>query len=148
MGGGGGRGGSSTKPSASKPKSSKSITGKSSINGLTRDAARKFAQNLLKNGEIRITHLKSMIPKGIKNTFVKTDTIKVGAKYEFVLADGQKVIIRWHSPDPVAKMRYPGSASGTRWTAQIKIGNKQLKTDGTWTKNQSLDQVHIPIKGK
>lgn len=150
MGGGGGRGGSSpsSKPNTSKPKSTKSITGKRSINGLTRDEARKFAQKLIKNGEIRITHLKSMIPKGVKNTFVKTDTIKVGAKYEFSLADGQKVIIRWHSPDPVARAKYPASASGSRWTAQIKIGNKQLKTDGTWTKNQSLDQVHIPIKGK
>ncbi|MDQ0497188.1 hypothetical protein [Paenibacillus brasilensis] len=40
------------------------------------------------------------------------------------------------------------TVSGTRWTAQIKIGNRQLKTDGTWTKNQSLNEVHIPIEGK
>lgn len=43
---------------------------------------------------------------------------------------------------------YSGSASGSRWTAQIKIGNKQLKSDETWTKNQSLNEVHIPVKGK
>ncbi|WP_432804084.1 pre-toxin TG domain-containing protein [Bacillus arachidis] len=71
-----------------------------------------------------------------------------GAKYQFTLADGQKAIIRWHAPDPVAASKYPGSASGTRWTAQVKIGNKQLKIDGTWTKNQSLNEVHIPIRGK
>lgn len=53
-----------------------------------------------------------------------------------------------HSPDPIAANKYPGSVSGSRWTAQIKIGNKQLKSDGAWTKNQSLNEVHIPIEGK
>ncbi|MNI61535.1 hypothetical protein D3C73_1168140 [compost metagenome] len=89
-----------------------------------------------------------MIPSGVPNTFVKTSSITNGAKYEFLLADGQKVIIRWHSPDPVAASKYPGAVSGNRWTAQVKIGNKQLKTDGTWTKNQSLNEVHVPIEGK
>ncbi|ERI09031.1 hypothetical protein [Aneurinibacillus aneurinilyticus] len=89
-----------------------------------------------------------MIPSNVSNTFKPTSTIVAGAKYEFTLADGQKAISRWHSPDSVAASKYPGSVSGTRWTAQIKIGNKQLKTDGTWTKNQSLNEVHIPIKGK
>ncbi|MCR2803387.1 pre-toxin TG domain-containing protein [Paenibacillus soyae] len=121
---------------------------KTSIETLTRDEARQAAQNLLQNGEISLSNLESMIPPGVPNTFVKTNSITDGAKYEFSLADGQKVIIRWHSPDPVAASKYPGAVSGNRWTAQIKIGNKQLKTDGTWTKNQSLNEVHVPIEGK
>ncbi|MGG1673553.1 hypothetical protein ACIFOE_23510, partial [Paenibacillus sp. NRS-1783] len=120
----------------------------SSIETLTRDQARQGAQDLLKNGEISLSNLESMIPPDTSSTFIPTSTIKDGAKYEFLLADGQKAIIRWHSPDPIAASKYPGSVSGTRWTGQIKIGNKQLKTDGTWTKNQSLNEVHIPIEGK
>lgn len=120
----------------------------SSIESLTRDHTRQGAQDLLKNGEISLSNLESMIPPDTSNTFFPTSTIKDGAKYEFLLADGQKAIIRWHSPDPIAASKYSGSVSGTRWTAQIKIGNKQLKTDGTWTKNQSLNEVHIPIEGK
>ena len=74
--------------------------------------------------------------------------VKDGAKYEFYLSDGQKVIIRWHEPDPVAAIKYPGCVSGSRYTAQIKIGKKQLKSTGGWTKNQSLNEVHIPIEGR
>ncbi|PEY37286.1 hypothetical protein CN354_12680 [Bacillus cereus] len=95
-----------------------------------------------------LSDLKSMIPSGIPDSIVPTGTIVDGTKYQFTLADGQKAIIRWHAPDLVAASKYPGSASGTRWTAQVKIGNKQLKIDGTWTKNQSLNEVHIPIRGK
>ncbi|OAZ49946.1 contractile injection system protein, VgrG/Pvc8 family [Paenibacillus polymyxa] len=129
-----------------KSESNRSVN--SSIETLTRDQARQGAQDLLKNGEISLSNLESMIPPDTSSTFIPTSTINNGAKYEFLLADGQKAIIRWHSPDPIAASKYPGSVSGTRWTAQIKIGNKQLKTDGTWTKNQSLNEVHIPIEGK
>lgn len=101
---------------------------------------------MIDNGEISIEKLKKLIPPETPNTFKPTETITDGAKYEFVLSDGQKVIIRWHSPDPVAASKYPGCTSGSRYTAQIKIGNKQLKTDGNWTRNQSIDEVHIPIK--
>jgi len=87
-----------------------------------------------------------MVPPGVPNTLARTGSVKNGAKYEFVLADGQKAIIRWHSPDPVAASKYPGASSGHRWTAQIKIGNKQLRTDGAWSKKQSLNEVHIPIR--
>ncbi|MCI8410447.1 MAG: hypothetical protein HFJ09_14450 [Lachnospiraceae bacterium] len=97
---------------------------------------------------MNLEKLKEIIPKNTPNTFIPTNTIKDGAKYEFVLSDGQKAIIRWHEPDPIAASKYPGCASGSRYTAQIKIGNKQLKTTGEWTKNQSLNEVHIPIEGK
>ncbi|EAC3096404.1 hypothetical protein CFE90_13395 [Listeria monocytogenes] len=92
--------------------------------------------------------LGDIIPKGTPNTFKTTDTLKNGAKYEFQLADGQKAIIRWHEPDPIAAAKFPGSASGSRWTAQIKIGSKQVTINKGWTKKQNSNEVHIPIKGR
>ncbi|WP_260450176.1 hypothetical protein [Listeria immobilis] len=122
--------------------------GRYSVETLDRDQARIVAEYLLENGEVNLKDLRDMIPKGTKNTFKSTETLKNGAKYIFQLADGQKAIIRWHEPDPVAALNYKGSISGTRWTAQIKIGNKQLRVDGKWDKNQSINEVHIPIKEK
>lgn len=92
--------------------------------------------------------LESLIPPGTPNTFNPTSTITDGAKYELLLSDGQKVTIRWHNPDPVAASKYPGCAAGSRYTTQVKIGNKQLKIDGTWSKYQSLNKVHVPLEGK
>jgi RHS repeat-associated protein len=117
------------------------------ITKLTRDEARDAVQGMLKKGEFGMDDLKSMIPDGVDNTFFPTDRIKEGQKYIFELADGQKATIRWHAPDPEVAIKYPGSTSGTRWTAQIKIGNKSLGADGKWYKNQSLNIVHIPIEG-
>ena len=114
---------------------------------LSRDDAREVVSNLLDNGEIGIDDLQNLVPKDVPNTFVATDTIKNGAKYEFTLTDGQKVIIRWHEPDPVAASKYPGCVSGSRYTAEIKVGNKQLKADGGWSRNQATNDVHVPIKG-
>lgn len=67
-----------------------------------------------------------MFDPASKSTFVPTATIKDGAKYEFTLADGQKVIIRWHEPDSVAASKYPGCTSGTRYTAEIKVGKQHF----------------------
>ncbi|MBC1488875.1 hypothetical protein HCJ52_07930 [Listeria sp. FSL L7-1485] len=92
--------------------------------------------------------LQNMVPEGTPNTFKPTDAIKNGAKYEFQLSDGQKAIIRWHEPDPVAAAKFPNSASGSSWTAQIKIGNKQVTVDGLWTKKQNSNEVHVPIQGR
>ena len=113
---------------------------------LSRDDAREVVSNLLDNGEIGIDDLQNLVPNDVPNSFVATDTIKNGAKYEFTLADGQKVTIRWHEPDPVAASKYPGCVSGSRYTAEIKVGNKQLKADGGWSRNQATN-VHVPIKG-
>lgn len=115
---------------------------------LSRDDARDMVSKLLDNGEISIDDLQRLVPEGTPNTFVPTSTMKNGAKYEFTLNDGQKVIIRWHEPDPVAASKYPGCTSGSRYTAEIKVGNKQLKIDGGWSRNQSTNDVHVPIKGK
>ena len=64
--------------------------GTTSIEKLTRDDARQLAQNLLKNGEISLSNLESMVPSGATNTFIKTSSITDGAKYEFSLADGDR----------------------------------------------------------
>lgn len=37
---------------------------------------------------------------------------------------------------------------GSRYTAEIKVGNKQLKANGGWSRNQAINDVHVPIKGK
>ncbi|MGX7420756.1 pre-toxin TG domain-containing protein, partial [Carnobacterium gallinarum] len=122
--------------------------GKHSVETLNRDQTRTIVENLLDNGEISLKDLQNMIPEGTPNTFKPTDTMKNGAKYEFQLSDGQKAIVRWHEPDPVAAAKFPDSASGSRWTAQIKIGNKQVTIDGLWTKKQNLNEVHVPIQGR
>lgn len=114
---------------------------------MTRDEAREAVQGVLKNGEFSLADLKSMIPDGVQDTFVATDRITDGKKYIFELADGQKATIRWHAPDPEAAIKFPDSVSGSRWTAQIKVGNKSLGADGKWYKNQALNVVHIPIEG-
>lgn len=118
------------------------------FSNLSRDDARNFMSGLLKNGEISIDDLKEIIPENVNNTFIPTITIKNEEKYEFFLSDNQKVIIRWHEPDPIAASKYPGCISESRYTAEIKVGNKQLKSNGDWSKNQSTNEVHIPIIGK
>ncbi|MED1568128.1 pre-toxin TG domain-containing protein, partial [Bacillus paramycoides] len=107
-------------------KASKAETeiGKHSAETLNRDQTRIVVENLLENGEISVKDLKNMIPEGTPNTFNPSPRIPEGAKYEFQLSDGQKAIIRWHGPDSEAAIKYPGSASGSRWTAQVKVGNK------------------------
>ncbi|MBC1896970.1 hypothetical protein HCA68_04710 [Listeria booriae] len=122
--------------------------GKHPVGTLNREQTRIVVENLLDNGEISLKDLQNMIPEGTPNTFKPTDTMKIGGKFEFQLSDGQKAIIRWHEPDPVAAAKFPNSTSGSRWTAQIKIGNKQVTVDGLWTKKQNLNEVHIPIQGR
>ncbi|MBC2117359.1 T7SS effector LXG polymorphic toxin [Listeria booriae] len=122
--------------------------GKHPVGTLNREQTRIVVENLLDNGEISLKDLQNMIPEGTPNTFKPTDTMKIGGKFEFQLSDGQKATVRWHEPDPVAAAKFPNSTSGSRWTAQIKIGNKQVTVDGLWTKKQNLNEVHIPIQGR
>ena len=63
-----------------------STKGTGNIENKTRDQASVTAQNLLKNGEVSMSNLESMIPSNIPNSFKSTDTITDGAKYEFILA--------------------------------------------------------------
>ncbi|WP_155814955.1 hypothetical protein [Bacillus coahuilensis] len=105
----------------------------------------KFAtSNLIRNGKISVDDLKSMIPKNTPNTFRPSETIKEGYKYKFEV-NGQKVEVKWHSPDLNAKQLYPNSNSGNMWTAQVKIGKKLLGQDGNLYKKPN-NLTHIPIQ--
>ncbi|MBS7532047.1 hypothetical protein IC619_016565, partial [Hazenella sp. IB182353] len=106
--------------------------------------AKFAATSLLRNGKVSVDNLKSMIPKGTPNTFRPSETIKEGYKYRFDI-NGQKIEIKWHSPDLNAKQLYPNSNSGNMWTAQIKIGRKLLGQDGGFYRRAS-DKTHIPLE--
>jgi len=67
--------------------------------------------------------------------------------YFYLMVD-KGLLLDGMNQNPIAASKYPGCNSGTRYTAEIKIGNKQLKTNGDWSKNPSINEVHIPIKGK
>ena len=60
-----------------------------------------------------------------------------------LVKDGQLKL----EPDSEVATKFPNSPSGKGWTAQIRIGNKSLGSDGKWYKNQNKDVVHIPIIG-
>ena len=45
-----------------------------------------------------------------------------------------------------AAAKYPGSNSGSGWTAQIKVGKKVLGANGKFYKTPS-NLTHIPLKG-
>jgi hypothetical protein len=70
-------------------------------------------------------------------------TIAAGSKYQYSV-NGTKVEIKWHAPDAVAAQKYPGSSSGSVWTAQIKIGDKLLGSDGKLY-SRPQDCTHIPV---
>ena len=89
--------------------------------------------------------LRTIIPKDVPNTFVPSDTIKNGYKYNFSI-NGKKIEIKWHSADLNAAAKYPGSNSGSGWTAQIKVGKKLLGQDGIFYK-KPRNTTHIPVKG-
>ena len=50
-----------------------------------------------------------------------------------------------HSPDMNAAAKYPGSNSGSGWTAQIKVGRKLLGQDRSFYKRAG-NFTHIPLK--
>lgn len=99
---------------------------------------------LLKGGRTSEVILKRFIPSGTKNTFVPSVNIKSGFKYQFKIGKVD-IEIKWHSPDLRAAKNFPGSNSGSMWTAQIKINNKfLLGTDGKLHSKPS-NITHIPI---
>ncbi|MFT7878972.1 MAG: polymorphic toxin type 30 domain-containing protein [Sulfurimonas sp.] len=118
--------------------------------GLTRDGLRTYyAKNLLKDGKIFAKDFTGLIPKGVPNIFKPSETIKLGGNYNFKV-NNVKVQFRIHSPDKQAKKRHIGSNSGSQWTAQIKVGNKFLGTDGEYHRmnNKTANMLHIPFKMK
>ncbi len=108
----------------------------------------KLAHNKLKNSlsgrRISLAKLKSIVPNNNSNKFVPSKNIKHGQKYQFTI-HGQKVEVKFHSPDKNAAKKHSGSNSGKQWTAQIKVGNKLLGSNGNWFVKPN-NRTHIPIK--
>ncbi len=93
------------------------------------------------NGSVSQNVLRSFVPKNMANSFVPSQRISQGFKYNLTIG-GLKVQIKWHSPDSGAPA---GSNSATTWTAQIKIGNKYLGSDGQLHSNNQQNKTHIPV---
>jgi hypothetical protein len=84
-------------------------------------------------------------PKFAANGFKPSATIADGYKYNYTI-NGTKIEIKWHAPDAKAAAKYPGSNSGSVWTAQIKIGGELLGQDGKfYSKPENI--THIPVEG-
>lgn len=100
-------------------------------------------RDLLGGGRLNVDDLMDIVPKGTPNRFVPSNTIKHGYKYDFT-HNGVRYEVKFHSPDANAAARFPGSRSGSMWTAQVKVGNKLLGSDGNLYRRPS-DLTHIPI---
>ncbi|WP_239077750.1 hypothetical protein, partial [Pseudomonas sp. 008] len=105
--------------------------------------AKVYASEFMSNGRIKAADLEKLIPPGIADSFKSSATISEGSKYQYVWG-GQKIEIKWHSPDTNAAAKFPESNSGAGWTAQIKIGNKLLGQDGKLYRKPS-NLTHIPV---
>jgi hypothetical protein len=99
---------------------------------------------LLSGGKLKVSDLMDLVPAGTPNTFGPSGTIPHGFKFRFRV-DGKNIEIKVHSPDANANQLYPGSNSGTTWTAQVKVGNKLLGQDGRYYNNPS-NITHIPVE--
>ncbi|WP_339466834.1 MULTISPECIES: hypothetical protein [unclassified Pseudomonas] len=104
------------------------------------------APKFITNGRINMSDLQKLVPPGMPDTFRPSATIADGSKFSYVWA-GQKVEIKWHSPDLNAAANHPGSNSGSGWTAQIKIGKKLLGQDGRLYRKVT-NVTHIPVDFK
>jgi len=93
-----------------------------------------------------MSDLQKLVALGLPNTFKPPATIVDGDKYSYVWA-GQKVEVKWHSPDLNAVVNHLGSNSGSGLSAQIKIGNKLLGLDGNLYRNPN-NFTHVPVDFK
>jgi RHS repeat-associated protein len=109
----------------------------------------KFAASqIVQNGEASVSTMEAMIPSGTPNTFVPSQTIPAGYKYQFDI-NGTPIELKWHAPDANASTRYgPSSVAGNQWTAQIKVGRNPgelLGIDGYWYEQQRGNTTHIRL---
>lgn len=102
-----------------------------------------IASIFVRAGRTSQATLRRFIPKGVKNTFIPSNNISAGYKYQWRIG-GVRIEVKWHSPDLNALARFPDSNSGTMWTAQIKIKNKLIGTDGKLYRRPN-NKTHIPI---
>lgn len=110
------------------------------------DAAVKsgnIAKLFVQGGRTSSSTLRRFIPSGAKNTFKPSGSIKSGYKYQFKVG-GVKFEVKWHSPDLNAAKKFPGSNSGSMWTAQIKVKKKLIGADGKLYSKPN-NETHIPI---
>ena len=63
------------------------------------------AQQMLNGGRVSESTLRTIIPKGIPNTFKPSTTIAEGYKYNFDI-NGTKMEIKWHSADANAAAKF------------------------------------------
>jgi RHS repeat-associated protein len=97
--------------------------------------------SMVATGSFNQSTLKSLIPGNMANSFYPTQRIAEGYKYDLNFS-GLNIQIKWHSPDSGAPA---GSNSANMWTAQIKIGNRYLGTDGGLHTNNRTNETHIPV---
>ena len=135
----------STKKDSSKKENNKKTPPKKPVIR-TKEELMNALKGAIKDGKIDVDKLKQLVPEGTPNTFRPSNTIASGQKYRFQLSDGTKVEIKWHSPDANAARRFPGSNSGTKSTAQIKVGRKLLKQNGSLKNPPPDNSTHIPIE--
>jgi filamentous hemagglutinin len=100
-------------------------------------------EELLSGGSLKVQDLMDIVPTGTDNTFIPSKTIVDGYKYSFSY-NGVRYEVKIHSPDAVAASKFPGSNSGKQWTAQVKVNNKLLGSDGKYY-NKPSDLTHIPV---
>jgi len=105
------------------------------------------AKQLIDNGNITESSLRSMVRHGAENEFIPSRTISEGYKYNFEI-NGTKLEVKWHSPDLNAKKLYPDSNSGNQWTAQIKVDGKLLGQDAKFHTPPPDNSTHIPVEFK
>ncbi|MCK9697466.1 hypothetical protein [Pseudomonas syringae] len=101
------------------------------------------AKAFIDNGRINISDLERLVPPGTPNSFQSSATIAAGSKFQYKV-NGQNIEVKWHAPDANAAERFPGSNSGSGWTAQLKIGGKLLGQDGLLYRKPS-NSTHIPV---
>jgi len=102
-----------------------------------------LAKILVKNGKVSEVDLRKMIPPGTPNTFTPSKSIKAGFKYNFKIED-IKIEVKWHSPNLRDAKKFPGSNSGSMWTAQIRADGKLLGADGKMHR-RAKNATHIPL---
>ena len=103
------------------------------------------AADTLVDGRVSLKKLQAFVPDGTPNTFRPSESIAYGQKYEFTDDQGRRVRVKFHSPDLNAAERFPGSNSGSQYTAQVQVGNRYLGSDGN-TYRKPNNFTHIPLE--
>lgn len=115
----------------------------------TKDDFKRIAESLCATSTIKEDDLRSLIPTGINDSWEQDwSNIQFGFKYRFTLDDGTTVLLKWHSADPDAAIKWPDGNSGKGWTAQIRVGCRLLCCEPgkpfSWLRRADK-WTHIPL---